>query len=81
VLACCSASWFSPSPRAAGSEPLVITRALMAPEGYVLDAVLRGLGGNDSEQAIRGRAVRAYAAWQRLSRDQASRIFAPPGRR
>ncbi len=77
VLACYSASWFSPSLRAAGSEPLVMTRALMAPEGYVLDAVLRGLGDNESEKAIRRRAVRAYAAWQRLSFGQASRIFAP----
>lgn len=77
VLACYSSSYFSPSLRAVGSRPLVMTRALMAPEGYVLDAVLRGLGDNESEHTIRARAVRAYAAWQHLSVRQASRIFAP----
>ncbi len=77
VLACYSESWFTPSLGAAGSRPIVMTRALMAPEGYVLDAVLRGLGDNDTEHAIRARAVEAYAKWQRMSVNEAGRIFAP----
>jgi hypothetical protein len=42
----------------------------------VLDAVLRGLGENDSERGLRQRAVLAYAKWQKLSPGVASAIFA-----
>lgn len=76
VLACYYESYFSGSLRRAGSWPLVMTRALMAPEGYLLDAVLQGLGDNDSESALRRRAVLAYAKWQKLSFGAASTIFA-----
>ena len=76
VLACYSESYFASALRRSGSRPLVMTRALMAPEGYVLDAVLRGLGDNDSERALRQRAVLAYAKWQKLSPGAASAIFA-----
>jgi hypothetical protein len=76
VLACHSESYFGGSLRRAGSSPLVMTRALMAPEGYLLEAVLRGLGENDTRRALRARAVRAYARWQRLSEGQAGQIFA-----
>ena len=76
VLACNSEGYFSPALRQAGSLPLVMTRSLMAPEGYVVDAVLRGLGDNLSAAGIRELAVRAYAKWQRLSVRQASVIFA-----
>ncbi len=53
-----------------------MTKALMAPEGYVLDAVLKGLGDNASEPELRQRAVLAYAKWQKLSPGAASSIFA-----
>lgn len=76
VLACYSESYFSEALRRVGSRPLVMTRALMAPEGYVLDAVLRGLGENESERGLRQRAVLAYAKWQKLSPGVASGIFA-----
>lgn len=76
VLACYSESYFSSALRRAGSRPLVMTRALMAPEGYVLDAVLRGLGENDSERGLTRRAVHAYAKWQKLSPGVAASIFA-----
>jgi hypothetical protein len=76
VLACYSESYFSEALKRVGSRPLVMTRALMAPEGYVLDAVLRGLAENDSERGLRQRAVAAYAKWQKLSPGAASTIFA-----
>jgi hypothetical protein len=76
VLACNSEGYFSDPLRRAGSRPLVMTRTLMAPEGYVLDAVLRGLGDNDTERQLRQRAVLAYAKWQKLSPAAASAIFA-----
>lgn len=76
VLACYSESYFAAALRRAGSRPLVMTKALMAPEGYVLDAVLKGLGDNASEPELRQRAVLAYAKWQKLSPGAASSIFA-----
>ena len=42
VLACNSEGYFTRALISAGSTPLVMTRTLMAPEGYVVDAVLRG---------------------------------------
>lgn len=77
VLACYSESYFGKKLRRAGSEPLVTTRQLMAPEGYVLDAVLRAIGDGVDQRAIRRSAVRAYAKWQKLSPGVASSIFAP----
>lgn len=75
VLACYSEQYFGAKLRRAGSKPLVMTRQLMAPEGYVLQAVLTGIGdGKDSKQ-IRLGAVQAYAKWQKLSHGSASWIF------
>jgi hypothetical protein len=76
VLACHSERYFGEALRDAGSEPLVMTRALMAPEGYLLEAVLTGLGDNESRHGLRRRAVDAYARWQKLSTGQARAIFA-----
>jgi hypothetical protein len=77
VLACYSEQYFGKRLRAAGSRPLVTTRQLMAPEGYVLDAVLRGLGDGLSQREIRAQTVAAYAKWARLSTGVAGGIFAP----
>lgn len=76
VLACYSEDSFSSSLRAAGSTPLVTTRALMAPEGYVVDAVLRALGDNATRPMLRKRVVRAYAQWQQIPEQTASSLFA-----
>ena len=77
VLACYSKNYFSSALEHSGSRPLVMTRALMAPEGYVLEAVLTGIGDGLPQQQIRARAVAAYARWQRLRPGVASAIFAP----
>lgn len=78
VLACISEKYFAPELRQVGSEPLVMTRTYMAPEGYVVDAVVRGLGENEAIPALRRRVVAAYAKWQKLSQAEASVVFAPP---
>lgn len=78
VLACASEPWFGPALRAAGSETLVMTRTLMAPEGYVLDAVVRAIGDGAAPVQIRRSAVNAYAKWQKLSESVAGTIFAKP---
>jgi hypothetical protein len=53
-----------------------MTRTLMAPEGYVLDAVARAIGDHASQVQIRASAVKAYAKWQKLSESVAGTIFA-----
>jgi hypothetical protein len=75
VLACYSESYFDGALSAAGSRPLVTTRALMAPEGYVVEAAVRALGDNRSAPSVRDDTVRAYAKWQRLSFGVASAMF------
>ena len=78
VLACDSEPYFGPALRAAGSETWLMTRSLMAPEGYVLDAVVTAIGENAPPPTIRDRAVAAYAKWQKLTRGAAGTIFAKP---
>jgi len=77
VLACLSEKYFAEALRSVGSEPMVMTRSLMAPEGYVVDAIAKGLGDNASLFGLRQRAVDAYAKWQKLTPRQAGAIFAP----
>jgi hypothetical protein len=76
VLACRSDAYFSSALRALGSEPLVMTRDLMAPEGYVIEALVRALGDRVTESMLRQRVVAAYAHWQRIPERTASLIFA-----
>jgi hypothetical protein len=76
VLACDSEPYFGRSLRAAGSPLLVTTRALMAPEGYLVDAIAQGLGENLGPAGLRRRAVAAYAKWQKLTLAQAGGVFA-----
>jgi hypothetical protein len=76
VLACRSDAYFSSALRAAGSEPLVMTRDLMAPEGYVIEALVRALGDRVTDSMLRQRVVLAYAKWQRIPERTASLIFA-----
>ncbi len=79
VFACRSASYFSAALRGAGSNPLVMTRDLMAPEGYVIEAMARGLGDRASQGELRTRVVAAYARWQRIPERTAGTIFARSG--
>jgi hypothetical protein len=76
VLACKSEPYFAPFLTRTGSTPLVMTATLMAPEAYLIDAIARGIGANESPTLLRSRAVNAYATWQRLTPRQASSVFA-----
>jgi hypothetical protein len=77
VVACSSEPYFGGALRSAGSDALVMTRNLMAPEGYVLDAITKALGENAPRDHVRRRAIEAYAKWQSISTAEASSIFAP----
>ncbi|MFZ5894964.1 MAG: hypothetical protein ACOY0T_28145 [Myxococcota bacterium] len=76
VIACKSAPYFKQALLSRGSQPLVMTRDLIAPEGYVIEALVNALGDNVSAAEIRTRVVRAYARWQRIPESVASTIFA-----
>lgn len=76
VLACRSEGYFGAALRKAGSDTLVMTRDLMAPEGYVIEAVARALGDNAAPAEVRRQAVLATARYQKLPEKTAAKIFA-----
>jgi hypothetical protein len=61
VMACSSEAYFGDPLRRLGSTPLLTTRTLMAPEGYVVDAIVTALGDGAPVAEVRSRAVDAYA--------------------
>ncbi|WP_147400486.1 hypothetical protein [Acidovorax cavernicola] len=78
VLACLSDRFFSKHLLAAGATPVVTTFSLMAPEGYVVEAVARTFAGSDSqadEKALRRAAGDAYAKYQKLKPRAGRRVF------
>lgn len=75
VMACHSASYFAAPLAARHSATLLMTRALMAPEGYVIEAIATALGDNVSKRELRRRVVGAYAKWQKVEAKVASTIF------
>jgi hypothetical protein len=77
VMACVSESYFAPSLRAAGSSPLLMTRTLMAPEGYLLEAIVRSLGENATRTQVREAAISAELKWLKIPPVQARYTFAP----
>ena len=75
VMACHSTSYFEKPLAERGSSLLVGTRALMAPEGYVVEAIVLGLAEDASPRELRRRAVAAYAKYQSIEEKTAGRIF------
>jgi hypothetical protein len=67
VLACYSDRFFRHHLEAAGAQPSVTTYSLMAPEGYVVEAIARSFAGGGDPVAQRRAAGLAYAAYQRIT--------------
>lgn len=76
VMACRSSSYFEKPLAERGSKTLLMTRDLMAPEGYVVDAIVQSLARNASRKTLRAATVRAYAKWHEIEDSVASTIFA-----
>jgi phage-related baseplate assembly protein len=76
MLACASKSYFANALRWTGARPLVWTTGLMAPEAYVIEAVLSGWAVNDSDDQIRRRAAVAYDKYQHCGAKGALHLFA-----
>jgi len=76
VFACKSKQYFENSIRAVGAEPLVLTTHYMAPEGYVLHALVSGWAQGDAPVEIREQVARAYAKYQKCGMKGARALFA-----
>ena len=75
VLACHSASYFTPFIEKAGVDPYVMTYGLMAPEAYSMEGILNAwLDGQDATTA-RQRAAAQYAKFQKIPLRNAQRLF------
>ncbi|OGQ26601.1 MAG: hypothetical protein A2138_17050 [Deltaproteobacteria bacterium RBG_16_71_12] len=77
VLACESERYFGPVLDAMGARAVALTRTFMAPEGYLLDALIESVAKNgpDERVLLRQALVAAYARWQRISRTSAATVF------
>lgn len=81
ALACLSNRYMAPAVRAAGGRPLVMTDSLMAPEGYLLLALLHeaARSGVDAPRRHHEALSRAYATFQHIPLPAARRVFVVPG--
>ncbi|WP_431113071.1 hypothetical protein [Variovorax paradoxus] len=77
ILACQSDAYFRSHLLAAGAHPVVTTFSLMAPEGYVMEAIAREFAqpSADLEQVMRRSAGDAYAKFQKISARAGRRVF------
>lgn len=76
VLACASKQYFGRPLKTTGSEPLLWTTNLMAPEAYTLKAAIDGWIAKETSEQIRQRAGGAYAQYQNISKSAALKLFA-----
>lgn len=77
VLACDSEEHFGPVLDAIGARSVALTRSFMAPEGYLLDALLENVARHGPEERVHLRAAlaSAYAKYQRITPKAASTVF------
>jgi hypothetical protein len=76
MLACISKRFFAEPLRATGTNPLLWTTGLMAPEAYVLKAAVDGWVLDETGEQVRKRAATAYNQYQRCGTNAAMRLFA-----
>jgi hypothetical protein len=83
VLACMSEQYFGPVLQSLGVRPVVLTRTMMAPEAYLLEALAGAVArhGPTEAGALRTALVAAYARYQRITPRAAGTVFARPPRR
>jgi hypothetical protein len=76
ILARASKPYFGPYLRVTGSDPILWTTGLMAPEAYSLRAALEGVIAGEGGEQIRQRAAVAYDRFQKCGLRGAQRLFA-----
>jgi len=75
VLACASRWYFEEPLRTGGSQPLLLTNGLMAPEAYTLDAIIRAWASGANAGDVRKAAATAYSKYQRCTLRAAMALF------
>lgn len=75
VLACYSKSYFSPYFKYTGAKPLIWSTHLMAPEAYVLHAIVKSWLENESDEQIRNAAAQAYHHYQKCGLQAAKKLL------
>ena len=77
VLACMSEQFFGPVLQSLGAQPIVLTRTMMAPEAYLLEALAAAAArhGPTESKSLRAALVDAYARYQRITPKAASSVF------
>lgn len=77
VLACMSEQFFGPVLRSVGARPIVLTRTMMAPEAYLLEALAASVArhGPTESRLLRTALVEAYARYQRITPRAAGSVF------
>jgi hypothetical protein len=72
-----SEQFFGPVLQSLGSRPVVLTRTMMAPEAYLLEALASAVArhGPTEPAALRTALVEAYARYQRITPRAASTVF------
>jgi hypothetical protein len=77
VLACSSQRFFGPVLAQIGARPVALTRTLMAPEAYLLEALAGSVAAHGALAAAAHREalIEAYARYQRISRRAAASVF------
>jgi hypothetical protein len=80
ALSCLSNRFMAGPILAAGGRPLVMTQSLMAPEGYLLLALLQSVArhGVPAAQRHLDGLVEAYARYQHITPRAARRVFVAP---
>ncbi|BAV05555.1 hypothetical protein SAMN05421788_108306 [Filimonas lacunae] len=75
ILACISRNYFTPHLRPTQVRPLVWTTGLMCPEAYTLHDALSSYIRNETAEAIRSSAAKAYATFQKCSEKAARALL------
>lgn len=75
VIACQSRRYFEQGIKATGHEPYVLTAGNMAPEAYVIEAIIRAWMENKPAQTAREYAAIAYAKYQKIPIKNANWLF------
>lgn len=78
VLACASEFYYAELLRLAGAHRLLLTKGLMAPEAYTLDAAIRAWASGGSAAKVREAAALAYDRYQRCGMRGARWLFTTP---
>lgn len=75
ILACVSKGYFAPHVKQTQANPLVWTTGLMCPEAYTLHDALSGYVQGEDNEAVRSRAAKAYAQYQKCGEKAARRLL------